>query len=307
MKKNIIAIDLGSNSIRILKMDCNRTESISTFHQTVKTADGLTTTGKISKGALNRIINAINKAKTQIDFSDSSIKAVTTEAMRRAENRDEILNKIELETGVRFNIINGDDEAKYALIATKERLRLLGATPKSFVLADIGGASTELIFHYIESNKTIAKSFTIGIVTLAQSFKTLSEIANAISTLMNDIKHFCHDIYNQYGKVEQFIAIAGTPTTIASMKLGLTYSTYDKDKINGTILTRIDLVKQLKRLLLMSPEERIESVGNGREDLIASGVLIYKELYNICKFNISTVIDDGVREGVALCECQKSE
>jgi len=301
MSKNIIAIDLGSNSMRFLKMSCETKKSIGEFHKTVKTADGLATTGMISQGAVDRIISAINEAKEQIDFSDATIKAVTTEAIRQAINGKEILDSIKEQTGVEFEIIDGDAEAKYALIATQNRLELLGKNPKSFMLADIGGASTELIFNY--GDKSISKSFNIGIVTITQSFGTLGEIADAIPALMNPLKLFCDEVYAKYGKSEMFVAIAGTPTTIASMKLGMTYKSYDASKIHGTLLSRKDLVEQLETLLLMSNLEREKVVGVGREDLIASGVLIYDELYAIGGFSESVVIDDGVREGVALSVC----
>ena len=301
MSKNIIAIDLGSNSIRFLKMDCNTKQPINTFHKMVKTADGLAITGRISYPALDRIIVAINEAKEQMNFSDAKVKAVTTEAIRQAINGQEILDGIARNTGVEFEIIDGDDEARYALIATKNRLELLGESPKSFMIADIGGGSTELIFSY--GDKIISKSFKIGIVTLTQSFKGIGEIANAIPALMNEMRLFCNEVYSKYGRVEKFIAMAGTPTTIASMKLGMTYRTYDAQKIHGTILTKADLLEQLKALLSMSVEQRSKMVGVGREDLIASGILIYEEIFNIGGFDSSIVIDDGVREGVALLEC----
>ena len=301
MSSRVIAIDLGSNSIRFLEMDCKTKSEISTFHKMVKTADGLATTGIISEGAVQRVISAINEAKEQIDFSDSNIKAVTTEAIRQAINSTEVLATIEEQTGVKFDIINGEDEAKYALIATKNRLKLLGENPKSFVLADIGGGSTELVFSY--GDTIISRSFKVGIVTLTQSFKGIGEIANAIPALMNDMLLFCKEVYEEHGRAEMFVAMAGTPTTIASMKLGMTYNSYDPKKIHGTRLSRTDLLIQLKALLSMSVEQRSETVGVGREDLIASGVLIYEEIYNITGFNESVVIDDGVREGVAFSEC----
>jgi exopolyphosphatase/guanosine-5'-triphosphate,3'-diphosphate pyrophosphatase len=299
--KKVVAIDLGSNSIRFLKIDCETKKFLSQFHKTVKTADNLAITGEISQGALKRVVEAINEAKEKMDFSDAKIKAVTTEALRQAINSKEILDRIERETAVRFDVIDGDDEAKYALTATENRLELLGLKPKSFLLADIGGASTEIIINY--EDKIFSKSFSIGIVTLTQSFGTLREIAGGIPSLMNEIRLFVEDIYSKYGRVEKFIAIAGTPTTIASMKLGLSYNTYDAEKIHGTVLSRTDLVHQLERLLTMPKEERVKIVGVGREDLIASGVLIYEEIYNIGRFNESIVIDDGVREGVAFSEC----
>ena len=305
MEKSIIAIDLGSNSMRFLKMNCETKEAEGEFHKTVKTADGLATTGIISDGAVERIITAINEAKESIEFSDTTIKAVTTEAIRQAQNSDVVLEKIRERTGVSFEIIDGSKEAEYVFIATKNRLKLLGQTPKSFMLADIGGASTELIFYYGE--ETIAKSFNVGIVTVTQTFKTIDAIANAIPILMNPLKVFCNEVYAKHGKVEMFIATAGTPTTIASMKLGMRYETYDASKIHGTVLSRKDLIEQLSALLQMSNQEREAVVGVGREDLIASGVLIYDELYEIGGFAESVVIDDGVREGVAFSVCEEQK
>jgi len=305
MSKNIVAIDLGSNAIRILKIDCQSKKKLGTFHKTVKTADGLAKTGLISYASLDRIIQAINEAKGQINFSNSIIKAVTTEAIRQAKNSKEILEAIEKNTEITFEIISGDDEAKYALNATQNRLKLLNESAKSFMIADIGGGSTELIFYY--PNITISKSFKIGIVTLTQSFDSLSAISNAIPALMHEMKLFTKEVYYKYGRVEKFISTAGTPTTVASMKLGMRYDNYNPEKINGTILSRSDLVKQLKRLLSMSEEERTKSVGVGREDLIVSGILMFEEIFNIGGFNSTIVIDDGIREGIAFSECQKLE
>jgi exopolyphosphatase/guanosine-5'-triphosphate,3'-diphosphate pyrophosphatase len=299
--KNIIAIDLGSNSLRFLKMNCETKEAIAEFHKTVKTADGLAQSGVISEAAKERIVRAINEAKELMDFSDAKVKAVTTEAIRQAINGQEILDAIEAETAIKFEVIDGDSEAKYALIAAKNRLELLGKKPSSFMLADIGGASTEIVFYYGE--KSFSKSFNIGIVTVTQSFKSIAEIANAIPALMNPIKLFCDEVYAEHGKVEMFVATAGTPTTLAAMKQGMEYATYDANKIQGTLLTPKDLVEQLSKLLTMSSEDRTKTVGVGREDLIATGVLIYEELFTIGGFKESVVIDDGVREGVAYEGC----
>ena len=302
MKKNIIAIDLGSNSLRFLKMNCATKERIGEFHKTVKTADGLASTGRIGEGALERVVSAIKEVKERIDFSDAQVKAVTTEAIRQASNGQEILDEIEKATGIKFDIINGVDEAKYALTATQNRLELLGHNPKSFMLVDIGGGSTELIFHY-GGEKSFSKSFKVGIVTVTERFKSIPEIAKAMPVLMNPLRHYYNEVRSQHGEVELFISTAGTPTTIAAMKQGMEYETYDAQKIHGTILSQKDLVIQLSALLSMSDEQRIRAVGVGREDLIVSGVLIYEELYNISGFKESTVIDDGIREGVAFDAC----
>ena len=299
--KNIIAIDLGSNSLRILKMHCESKQSLGEFHKTVKTADGLAKTGKINDAAIARVVAGLNEAKKELDFSDAKVKAVTTEAIRQASNGLEVLISISKQTGVAFEVIDGDTEAKYALRAVQNRLAILEKTPKSFMMVDIGGGSTEMLFYY--GDKYFSKSFKIGIVTITQKFNDLDEIANAIPELMFEMKEYFDEVVQEYGEVELFVATAGTPTTIAAMKKGMDYATYDAKKIHGTILSQNDLDEKLQDLLNMSKEEKVKAVGVGRDDLIASGILIYNELYNISRFKESMVIDDGIREGVAFDEC----
>lgn len=300
--KKIIAIDLGSNSLRILKFDCENKKRVGEFHKTVKTADGLSQTGEISHEALERVVTALNEAKEQLDFSNCRVKAVTTEAIRQAKNGNEILKSIQERTDIEFEVIDGKIEATYALKAVEYRLKMLNEKPKSFMIADIGGGSTELLFYYGEGN-SLSKSFPIGIITLTQKFHTLQEISEAIPLLMKPMKEYYNEVISEYGEVELFIATAGTPTTVASMKLGMEYATYDGEKIHGTRLSQKDLVKQLMKLLEMSKEERVKAVGVGRDDFIASGILIYDELYTIGGFKYSMVIDDGIREGVAYSSC----
>ena len=297
----MIAIDLGSNTLRVLQLDCKSGRHIAEYEKIVKTADGLVKYGCINDDAIVRIISAIKEAREQIDFTSDRIKAVTTEAIRRAKNSDDVLLQIKKETGIAFKIISGKEEARLTLLAVKHRLSKLQYASDSFVLVDIGGGSTEVIFHY--RNETISKSFPVGIVTIAQSYATLDTIQKVLPKEMLEIQMFCAEVYDSKGKVNSFVATAGTPTTVAAMKLGQTYTTYDAKKINGTSLKKNELGFYLKKLLSLPFEEREIAVGTGRSDLIAAGILIFKQLYSILEFDTCVVIDDGLREGVALEEC----
>jgi exopolyphosphatase/guanosine-5'-triphosphate,3'-diphosphate pyrophosphatase len=86
----------------------------------------------------------------------------------------------------------------------------------------------------------------------------------------------------------------------------LTYATYDAQRINGTRLAKEELDFYLNKLLSMPFEERELTVGTGRSDLIATGILIYKHLYTILGFDECMVVDDGLREGVALDFCNEN-
>jgi len=298
----MIAIDLGSNTLRVLEYDCKRQKQIAQYEKIVKTADGLAEHGFINDATISRVIAAIKEAQGKIDFSSCEIRAVATEAIRRASNSDAVLHKIKKETDVSFDIITGEEEARLTLIAVKNRLDKLQHNSDRFVLVDIGGGSTELIFYY--DNEMISKSFPVGIVTIAQTYETLESIENALPEVMFGMQMFCAEMYATKGKPNSFVATAGTPTTVAAMKLGFDYETYDASKINGTSLQKVELDFYLKKLLSMPFEEREIAVGTGRSDLIAAGILIYKQLYMMLEFENCVVIDDGLREGVALEMCQ---
>lgn len=297
----MIAIDLGSNTVRVLHYDCKNEKHIFSYEKVVKTADGLSKTGLINDAAVSRVIEALQDMQTKVDFDAAPLRAVTTEAVRRASNANTVLAKIEQETGVAFEMISGEEEARLTLLAVKNRLQKLQYASDTFVVIDIGGGSTELIFHF--GDESISRSFPVGIVTIAQTYETLEKIEEALPAEMFEMQKFCAEMCATKTKPHSFVATAGTPTTVAAMKLGFTYETYDSSKINGTLLLKEELDFYMQKLLSLSLEEREIAVGTGRSDLIAAGILIYKQLYKLLEYEQCVVVDDGLREGVALEMC----
>ena len=296
----MIAIDLGSNTFRAVEMECKTLEPVAWFEKIVRTADGIHESGKISEAAVERIIEALNEAKEIIDFSQP-VAAVTTEALRKASNTEEVLKRIKSECGIDFRVIGGDEEAQYTLLAVKNRLEKMGMESEKFVLSDLGGGSTEILF--FDSGRVESRSFDIGIVTVAQKYGSVEKIGQALPLLMEEMQRYAENMRDEGLDPKLFVSTAGTPTTVAAMKLGMNYATYDAKKVNGTILHRDDLKMQMVRLLSLDEESRRELVGVGREDLIAAGILILERIYSILGFDESVVIDDGLREGVAIAGC----
>ena len=295
----MIAIDLGSNTIRVLKVDCSNQKRLYSFERAVKTADNLHKTKKVSNGAKERVIKALLDSQKEIDFSEDRVVAFTTEALRQAQNRDEFLADILEQTGVRFKIISSDLEASLTLLSAKEALKRL-KIEKSFTLLDIGGGSSEFTFYSKE--KTISKSFQIGIVTVAQKYRTKEQIEKNLDFEFREAREFIEQ--NRGLKGDIFVATAGTPTTVANMKIGLDYATYDYKRVTGVELSVDDLDESLEILLESSEKEQKRLVGDNRADLIIAGILIYKKVYELLGFSKSIVVDDGLREGIALAKCK---
>lgn len=298
----MIAFDLGSNTLRCVVLDCATSEIIFEDSIIVKSADGIAKNGNISDDAIKRIIEGILEIGSKYDIVNNQVKAVTTEALRRAKNSSKVLETIEKQTGIKFEVIDGDEEARLTLLAVRHRLYALNIEG-NFMLIDIGGGSTEIIFY--SNDNHISKSFPLGIVTLTQKYTTLEEIKKQIEKDEVKIFDFIKNTKETFGNLDFFVATAGTPTTLAAMKLGMSYESYDSKKINGVIVSIDDIDVEFDKLLSFDEKERKHIVGVGREDLITTGVLILKYLLKSSDFKECIVIDDGLREGVALEECKK--
>jgi len=298
----MIGIDLGSNTIRIVKYDCKNNKKTAQYEKIIKTADGLVETGVISEAAVERIIDAINEAKEKMDFNDE-IEAVATEALRRAKNQKEVIEKIKEATGIKFRVISPEEEASFTAVAVEKCIERCGYDARSFMLVDIGGGSTEITLKHKEN--IVSQSFPVGIVTLTQKYKTPEAIKIAVKRYSRHFKEFIDFAFNAYKKPKIFTASSGTPTSIAALKKGMNYHTYDPEKVNGTIITPEDVDIWLDRLMKMEMKKREELVGVGRGDLIVSGIYIFKEIFKITRYNECVVCDDGVREGAAIKGCER--
>ncbi|AFV97509.1 MULTISPECIES: Ppx/GppA phosphatase family protein [unclassified Sulfuricurvum] len=287
----MIAIDLGSNTIRFIEFDGQMWGK--SFEKIVKTAEALHATNTIGENALYRINDAITEAKRKLDFKNNDVIAYTTAAMRLASNSAIILQKIAENTGIHFSIIDSQKEAELTLNAVRYRMEALNIKPQSFVLADIGGGSTELIRY--TGSETHSVSLNMGIVTL-------SECAGSTTELLDKINQFKESIE---GSIDlsyplQLVLTAGTPTTIAAYLLGMDYESYDSEKVNGYRLRLEDCYRVYEDLLAMDDLTRIRYVGVGRENFIIAGILMVTAIYEVMGCHEAIIIDDGLREGIAL-------
>lgn len=273
----MVAIDLGSNTIRACKMELLSSglfECVYSFERIVGSARGLSHTG-LATDAMERIRTAVAQLCAEASFSSSI--AVATEAFRQAVNSAEFFRQIRAEFGIEFNIISGEVEAYLTRLGVENRAKILNLNLKDSLLIDLGGASTEISFG------KASRSFSFGIITALESDKR-AEISMAIEF----IKQF---------KFNNIILTSGVPTTVAALKQGLNYANYRADLINGVQIKNTDL--NWAANLLKTTPNKDELVGKNRADLIVKGCEI---LSNLVGFSPCIVIDDGLREGLFIAK-----
>jgi exopolyphosphatase / guanosine-5'-triphosphate,3'-diphosphate pyrophosphatase len=161
----LAAIDMGSNSFRveIARLARGRYERIDYIKETVRLGAGLDGSGLLSDEAAERGLACLRRFAARLDgFSSAQVRAVATQTLREAKNRDAFLLRAQAALGQPIEVISGREEARliYAGVAH------LQPSDKTRLVIDIGGRSTEMIIgRGLDPIK--AESFAVGSVSLS--------------------------------------------------------------------------------------------------------------------------------------------
>jgi exopolyphosphatase/guanosine-5'-triphosphate,3'-diphosphate pyrophosphatase len=257
---------------------------------------------------LKRAEECLSEFKNEIDkHKVDKILAMATSAARDAKNGDQLF-AIGKKLNIPIQIIPGSDEARItyqgATVSTVSTVGSVGTTDvaenhKTSVIIDIGGGSTELI-QGRGTDILFSQSLDIGGVRLTEKMISaqpvpVDEQNKADAFIKEQLRPVLARISQH--KVDQAIAVAGTPTALAAIEFG----GFDEKKIDGHFISREQLRKWVQEFAATSVEFKREKYNlGGRADIIYIGVLI---LLNIIEglglpgFYVST---KGVRYGVAL-------
>lgn len=296
----VAAIDIGSNTVRLLISDVVDGVIRQTIYEErfiTRLAENISSTGKLSETAIERTMSALFSFDTAIQkYPVESVKAVATSAVREATNRDQFLGAAK-PLSYAIEVISGTLESQLTFAGVSAGIDLKGA---SSLLVDIGGGSTEFVYHDGVSIVS-GESVKLGVVKLAEMFNFKDNVSGdtllQMQTVLEDQLYKSIDS----GKAAKYLlATAGTPTTIAAISLEMT--DYCAEQVNGLRLSKGQITAIFERLCSLTAAERCEVVGleTGREDLIIPGTYIL--LATMEKLNMKELIvcDNGLREGVAL-------
>lgn len=166
----LAAIDIGSNAARLLISDVLHNENgevvfnkLNLVRVPLRLGLDVFAEGKISKARTGMILQTMKAYKHLLNaYEVVHLKACATSAMRDAENAQDILRKVKMETGIDIEIISGSDEAAYIYENhTAENLD----KDHNYLYIDVGGGSTETTC-FSKGKLVFKKSFNIGTIRL---------------------------------------------------------------------------------------------------------------------------------------------
>jgi exopolyphosphatase/guanosine-5'-triphosphate,3'-diphosphate pyrophosphatase len=159
---------MGSNSFRleIGQLIDGRYRRIDYQKETVRLGAGLDSNGLLTEVAAERGLACLARFAQRLKgFAPAQVRAVATQTLREARNRDEFLTRAQAGLGFPIEVISGREEARliYAGVA-----RLQPSSVPRLVI-DIGGRSTEMILGH--GRKPVrAESFQVGSVSLSLKY-----------------------------------------------------------------------------------------------------------------------------------------
>ena len=162
-------IDVGTNSIKLLVADVagRDVQPVHEESRQTRLGQGFYETRRLQMEPIAYSANAVaDFARTARQHDARSIRVIATSAARDAVNPEDLISAIEAASGLKVEIISGEQEAELAFQGVTTDTEL-ARTP--LLLLDVGGGSTEFILGRGE-HKHFAHSFPLGTVRLLEKF-----------------------------------------------------------------------------------------------------------------------------------------
>ena len=170
------AIDFGSNAIRIFIADvtmAKQYEVLVKYRYPVKIGSEVFKNQKVSENTIDEIVEVFRKFKSHFkSYKVESYLAVATSALRDAQNKDEIIEKIFKAAQIKLEVISGNQEAEYIYNLVSNSLT---KTCDQFLFIDIGGGSTEVT---VSRNDKVCFSKSYDSGTLRPSEVNIERVKN---------------------------------------------------------------------------------------------------------------------------------
>lgn len=280
----ISAIDVGSNSVRLMVMADGKT--LYKQLDTTRLAEGLAQSGVLKPEAIERTARAVQIFAAAAELNGAGTPYVfATAAVRSSKNGADFVARVKALTGIDVDVSSGEEEAACGILGA-----LRG---RDGGIIDLGGASTEITLQ--QGGKTLySKSVNIGTVRLFDmAGQDRSALQAAIDNSLNGYGSLSLDGKDIYG-------IGGTATSLAALYHEL--EKYDPKVVEGTVLTREWLCAEAEKLLSLTVEERraLRGMEPRRADVIAGGCLLMYSILNRFNADRITVSESDNLEGYVL-------
>ncbi len=298
-------IEIGSTGIRLSIADVQDSGSWTFIdHAELPIALGwdVFTTGLVSRETLLQCLQILSRFKEQTntyEIPSEHITVIATSALREAANRDTVLDRILIKTGLAVKIIDGLEENRLMYIAIMHGLKEQTQRFKTqnSVIIDVGGGSTELML-FNKGEMVAVHSLRLGTIIIEQHIKSMMGSDK-------DIRRFLEEYINNMGvnlnkelalsEINQVIAF-GPEARLAAQTVGKQISD------NCWTINRKKFATFVETIQKYTEEEKIArfKISYAEAQALNINLLTYKLFVNQTGAEEILVLKSSLHEGIII-------
>ena len=297
----VAVIDCGTNSLRLLvtDIDGDAQRDVDRRLEIVRLGQGVDRTGQFAPEALARTLTVVKKYAARIDtLGVDRVRMVATSASRDVMDRSAFASDVHAVLGIEPEVISGEEEARLSFAGATRGLP--PSVPTPYLVADIGGGSTELASGTTAADT--ACSIDIGCVRLSERHFGSDpprpiEIEAARAEIEAGLDRALSVV--PISAAGSLVGLAGSVTTVAAIHLGLTE--YEPAAIHRARVPASAVRDISEWLLTASHAQRaaIPVMHPGRVDVIASGALVLRCVTDRARVDEVIVSEADILDGIA--------
>nr|WP_232958378.1 Ppx/GppA phosphatase family protein [Corynebacterium meridianum] len=296
-------MDVGSNTVHLVVVDARaggRPTAMSDWKTTMRLVEYLDSAGAINDKGVKRLVKGVSEAAElteQLNCED--ILPFATSAIRSATNGQDVIDTVENETGVRLEVLSGEDEAKLTFLAVR---RWYGWSTGRITNLDIGGGSLELSTGTDEVPDA-AFSLDLGAGRLThQWFDTDPPQRKTVNVLRDFIDAELVEpakVMKRCGPAELAVGTSKTFRTLARLTGAAPSSAGPRVKRTLTAPGLRQLIAFISRMTAADRAE-LEGVSSDRSHQIVAGALVAEAAMRALGLEQLEICPWALREGVIL-------
>ena len=296
-------LDVGSNTVHLLVVDAHpgaRPLPAHSHKVELRLAQLLDEGGAIGPEGVDKLIGVVHEAlEAAEDKGVEELLPFATSAVREASNADDVLARVQAETGVELQVLTGAEEARLTFLAAR---RWFGWSAGKLLVLDIGGGSLE-IGYGIDEEPDAAVSLPLGAGRLTAGWLPTDPADPAdIKALRRHVRaQIARTVgeFSRFGAPDHVVATSKTFKQLARLA-GAARST--EGLYVQRELKRRSLEDWVPKLASMTVDERAElpGVSEGRAAQLLAGALVAEGAMDLFGVETLEICPWALREGVIL-------
>lgn len=289
----LAAVDLGSNSCRleIGRLDNGHIQRVEYLKETVRLGAGLNDEHDLSAEAMQRGWDCLARfAERLIGFPATHVRAVATQTLREAKNRDVFLRRGTEILGFSIDLVSGPEEARLIYQGVS---RLLPQSDERRLVLDIGGRSTELILGQQFEAGAVA-SYRLGSVAWSSRYFAQGQFTvRAFAMAELAAQAVLEDALTTFapGNWDVAYGASGTVGAVADILEGAGFE--------GGRIDRAGLAWLKAQLLRAQNADavRLEGLKDDRRPVIGGGISVLCAVFDLLQIDTLYVAQGALRQG----------